>query len=147
MKNRFFSLVVVTLLGACATDGRMLEADRLALYQTHAGAQVDSFRYTGSSLNGWTPLGDDAVAVWTRPNQAYLLTFTGSCPDLTFAQAISVSNQFQTVYKNFDTVTPINSGSSNLIPCRIREIRPLDVAAIRDAERAMRANAQVAERR
>jgi len=145
MKSMFVALVVTLLAGACATDARIRDADRAALYEAHAGAPVNSFRYMGS-LNGWTPLGDGALALWTRPKQAYLLTFNGDCPDLDFAQAISVSSQFQTVSKNFDTVTALGSGSV-VIPCRIREIRPLDVAAIKDAERQMRADAQVSERK
>ena len=145
MKTTLVALAAAALLGGCATSSGMRDADRLALYRTHAGAPVDDFRYFGS-LNGWTSLGDEAVALWTRPNQAYLVSFNGRCPDLDFAQAISVSNQFHTVHRNFDTVTAIGA-SSMTIPCRIREIRPLDVAAIRDAERQMRASAQVSDRK
>jgi hypothetical protein len=29
------------------------------------------------SLNGWTELGDSALAVWTRPSEAYLLELRG----------------------------------------------------------------------
>ena len=131
------------LLGACATG--MRDVDRLALYRAHAGAQVSSFRYVGS-LNGWAPLGDSALAVWTRPNQAYLLDLNGSCPDLEYAPAISITNQSSTVYARFDKVVVLGR-SSFTIPCHIREIRPLDVAGIRNAEREVRANAQVSERR
>lgn len=133
-----------TALAACATNPSQREAERLALYMAHAGEPVTSFRFFGS-LNGWTPLGEDAVALWTRPNQAYLVTFKGRCPDLDFASAISVSSQFNTVHQNFDKVTALPPGSMS-IPCPIREIRALDVKAIRQAEREMRASAKVSER-
>lgn len=138
------TIAVASLTAACATDAGQREADRLALYRAHAGAPVRSFHYFGS-LNGWTPLGEEAVALWTRPNQAYLLSFNGSCPDLDFASAISVTSQFSTVYSMFDKVVVLNRGTMT-IPCYIREIRPLDVKAIKQAERDMRANAQVRER-
>lgn len=144
MKRLLCALVATLLLGACASDAGMREVERLALYRAHAGAPVDSFRYFGS-LNGWTPLGDSDLAVWTRPNQAYLLNLNGPCTDLDFAPAITITNQFHTVYAKFDKVVVLNRGSIN-IPCHIREIRPLDVTAIKDAEREIRANAQVSER-
>lgn len=144
MERRLLLCVLACALAACTTNPALREADRLALYTAHAGAPVPSFRYFGS-LNGWTPLGEDAVALWTRPNQAYLVNFKGRCPDLDFASAISVSSQFNTVYRNFDKVTVLNRGTMS-IPCHIREIRPLDVKAIKQAERKMRANAQVSER-
>lgn len=144
MKCLLFPIALVLALASCTTNPAQREADRLALYTANAGEPVPSFRFFGS-LNGWTPLGEDAVALWTRPNQAYLVTFKGRCPDLDFASAISVTSQFSTVYRNFDKVVVLNRGSIP-IPCYIREIRPLDVKAIRQAEREMRANAQVSER-
>lgn len=145
MKRFLSAAVAMLLLGACASDRGMHELERLALYRAHAGEPVASFRYFGS-LNGWTPLGDSALAVWTRPSQAYLLTLNGTCTDLDFAPAITITHQFSTVYARFDKVVPLNHGSNIPIPCYIQEIRPLDVAAIKDAEREIRANAQVAER-
>ena len=50
-----------------------------------------------------------AVAIWTRPNEAYLLTLNGYCPDLEFATAISLTHQFRTVYARFDRVVPLGS--------------------------------------
>lgn len=144
MKRLVSMSVLVFALAACTGNPTQREADRLALYSGHAGTPVSSFRYFGS-LNGWTPLGDSAVALWTRPNEAYLVSFKGRCPDLEFASAISVSSQFNTVYQNFDKVTVLNPGTMS-IPCHIREIRPLDVKAIKQAERERRANAQVSER-
>ena len=58
----FGALVIgVFSLTACATD-RMTDNERLALYRAHAAAPVQSFRYL-SRIDGWTPLGDEAVAI------------------------------------------------------------------------------------
>ncbi|MFD0739493.1 DUF6491 family protein [Lysobacter koreensis] len=144
MKTLLCALLATLSLGACASDRGLRDAERLSLYRAHAGEPVASFRYTGS-LNGWTPLGDSALAVWTRPRQAYLLSLNGTCTNLDFAQAITITNQFHTVYAKFDKVIVLDRSSIN-IPCHIREIRPLDVAALKDAEREIRADARVSER-
>jgi hypothetical protein len=132
------ALVAGTIaLTACATS-RMADNERLALYRAHAAAPVQSFRYF-SRIDGWTPLGDAAVAIWTRPNQAYLLEVDRPCPDLDFAQAITLTNQFGTVYSRFDKVIPLTAGGgTEPVPCPIRQIRPLDVKALKSAEKDIR---------
>ena len=146
MKALHCILAAVLVTAGCATSPSVRDAERLALYRQHAGEPVPSFRYFGS-ISGWTPLGDSALAIWTRPSQAYLLTTSGPCPELPFAHAISLSHQFRTVYARFDEIVPITSNTPMTIPCHIREIRPLDVAALREAQREMRSEVREAERR
>lgn len=147
--RRAFALALLATLAVagCATDARLRDSERRALYLQHAGAPMPSFRYFGS-INGWTPLGDDALAVWTRPGEAVLLTLNGPCPDLEFATGIALTSQFRTVYAKFDRVVPITptGPTSMVIPCPIREIRPLDVEALRDAQRGMRTDVREAPR-
>ena len=124
-------------LAACATDG-MSDNERLALYRAHAAPPVQSFRYL-NRIDGWTPLGDSAVAIWTRPNEAYLLEVDSPCPDLDFAQAIGLTSQSGIVYSRFDKVIPrTGAGGPEPMPCHIRQIRPLDVKALKSAERDIR---------
>ena len=60
---------------------------QLQRYQAAAGAPVPSFRYF--SFNSWTSLGREHVAVWTRPNEAWLIELKPLCPELDFAQRIA----------------------------------------------------------
>ncbi|NUO77669.1 MAG: hypothetical protein HOQ32_16860 [Lysobacter sp.] len=139
MKRYVFAVsaaLALFAMSACATDPKMRDADRLALYRAHAGAPVPAFQYYGR-LDGWTPLGDSALAVWTRPNQAYLLELQGRCSDLDFASAITVSNQAGRVYARFDKVMVLGQGALPF-PCHIGQIRPLDVKAIKQAQRDRR---------
>jgi len=136
MKRLVPAALALLLLSACASNPRMDDAQRLALYRAHAAAPVDSFQYFGR-IDGWTPLGDSALAVWTKPNQAYLLELQGRCPDLDFASAISVSNQMGRVHSRFDKVTVLGRQSIKM-PCFIGRILPLDVKAIKQAQRDMR---------
>lgn len=137
-------IVAAVLLAACATDRVARDAERRALYEANAGAPVQSASYRGSLIS-WTPLGDSAIALWTRPSQAYLVRFVGSCPDIEFASAIRVTNQGGRVYARFDEVVPLDRSNPRPMPCRIAELRPLDVKAIRAGERGAR-EAQAGER-
>lgn len=119
------------LLAACSSTPRMSDADKYALYDAHAGEAVDHFRYFGS-INGWTPLGDSALAVWTRPSEAWLLDLSGPCQDLAFTNAIGLTSSMGRVNARFDKVLVRSTGSINM-PCHIRQIRPLDVKAVRAA--------------
>lgn len=123
-------------LAGCATNPAQRQADELALYRSHAGAPVDSFPYF-RPMTQWTPLGPDALAVWTAPARAWLLDVSG-CPDLEWAHAIQLSDSLGRVSTKFDRVTPLGTGITS-VPCRIEQIRPLDVKSIREAERAARA--------
>ena len=134
IKPALAAAVVLAGLSACASGNRISDDDRLAIYRAHAGEPVRSFQYFGR-LDGWTPLGDEALAVWTRPHDAYLLELDGSCYDLSFATAIALSSQSGMVYAKFDKVTVLGAGAGAIpIPCIIREIRPLDTKAIKAAE-------------
>ncbi len=119
-------------LAGCASRGPS-DAERYALYAAHAGAEVDHFRYPGR-INGWTPLGDTALALWTRPGEAWLLDLSGPCQDLRYTPAIGVTSTMNRVSARFDRVLVRSRGSIDF-PCHIRTIRPLDVSTLRDAER------------
>lgn len=129
------ALATLSLAG-CATGPKLSDEQRLSLYRAHAGAPVDSFQYFGS-INGWTPLSDSALALWTKPNQAYLLELSGRCPDLEFAQAITVTNQMGRVHQRFDKVIVLGRQSIKM-PCFISRILPLDVKAIKQAQQDIR---------
>ena len=144
MKKLITALAMALALGACSTT-RLSDSETLALYRAHAGGPVRDFQYFGQ-INGWTPLGDTALAVWTRPSQAYLLELYGPCPDLDYAPAISLSNMMSRVSARFDNVYVHGGGSSSMrIPCRIETIRPLDVKALKQAQKNLR-EAKLVER-
>lgn len=144
MKRMIAAVVLVAALAGCASAGKLSGPQRLDLYRSHAGEPVRDFRYFGS-LNGWTELGDSALAVWTRPNEAWLLELNGPCLDLSYASAIGVTNMMGQVSARFDSVKVYGGGSVPSIPCRIQTIRPLDVKALRVSEKELR-EAKITER-
>ncbi len=131
----FLAALLASTVAGCATN-RLSGEQRLALYSEHAGAPVNSFTFFGSII-GWTSLGDSAIAVKTKPSEEWLLSFYGRCPDIEYSPVITVTSQFNRVSAGFDKVVARNRSSIE-IPCRIREIRPLDVKAIRSDEKSLR---------
>ncbi|WP_296250421.1 DUF6491 family protein [uncultured Stenotrophomonas sp.] len=144
MKKMLVAMLLAAVLGGCATTGKLTSAERLDLYRAHAGEPVKNFRYFGS-LNGWTELGDSALAVWTKPNEAWLLNLSGPCMDLSFAPAISITNMMGQVSARFDRVIVHGGGPMARVPCRIDSIQPLDVKSLRASEKELR-EAKISER-
>lgn len=126
--------MVLMASSATASDPAVREAQQLALYRAHAGEPVDSVRYYGR-MQQWTPLGDSALTLWTSPGRAYLLELDGRCNGLDFAQAIELTHDTSHIYARFDKVLVHDRGLPG-VPCGIRSIRPVDVAAYRQARRA-----------
>ena len=137
MKSKLVMAAAATMLISGCASTQIPDEQKLALYRSHAGQPVDKFSFYGS-INGWTPLGDSALAVWTRPGQAWLLDLKGPCPDLEFTQAIGLTSSMNQVSANFDKVLVRNNGAIPAMPCFIDTIRPLDVKALREDEKNLR---------
>lgn len=116
----------------CASGARSRDAERLTLHRAYAGDPVGSFHYFGR-VSRWMPLGPAALTLWTRPGTAYLLD-VGPCSDLPRASSIGLTHQAGRVLARFDKVLVADRGKRSF-PCRIRQIRPLDVQALEQAER------------
>lgn len=143
--NKLIAVAALGLtLAACSTTGRISSADRLELYRAHAGPPQQDLQYFGS-LNGWTELGDSALAVWTRPSEAYLLELRGPCDGLSYAPAIGLTSQMGRVSARFDKVLVRDTTGGPRVPCFIGSIRKLDVPALRASEKERR-KAEMAER-
>lgn len=144
MKCLIAATAMCMVLAACATTGRLDGAERLELYRAHAGPPQQDMQFFGS-LNGWNELGDSALAVWTRPSEAYLLELSGPCQDLPYAQAIGLSSRMGRVSARFDKVLVRGTGPGPRVPCHIASIRKLDIKALRASEQELR-QAQAEER-
>ena len=129
-------LATMLAFASCASTPSMSDDQKLALYRAHAGAPVSGFHYFGH-FDSWTDIGDDAVAIWTRPNEAWLLELSGPCSGLEFTPVIGLTSQTGVVSAHFDKVLVRNSGTLDF-PCTIQTIRPLDTKAIKQAERTAR---------
>lgn len=129
-------LAAALLLSGCATTG-LTDAQQLAMYREHAKAPVRDFRYA-DRLTGWNAVGDNALAAWTRPNEAYLLELDGGCANLSSTTTILITNLLGQVSAGLDRVQLIDSPRGFTTACRIRTIRPLETKALRASQKALR---------
>ena len=128
-------LCAAATLAACSTLPRMSDAERLALYTSHAGPPVDDVRYT--SPIGWERVDDQHVVINMRPRESYLLTVDGPCLDWgSAAPTLSVETRTpMRLTTGFDRIHVAESPVS----CRIQQIRLVDMVAVRQAREAMAA--------
>ncbi|MBP6534772.1 MAG: hypothetical protein KA218_06920 [Arenimonas sp.] len=84
------------------------------------------------------PLGEDALLLWESPGRAYLLDVEDFCADLPTARAITINSKGATVSAGFDAITVLDRGQNANNRCRILKIRPVDVKAMKAAEKARR---------
>lgn len=120
------ALITVALLAGCAgipqrSDSRPIPPDR---FQAYAGEPIHSFNYFGR-FDGWRPLGQQQLAVWTSAGDGYLLTVEPPCLDLEYATAIGFSTQVSHI-----VTSGLDFVRMNRERCRILEIRPLDYGGL-----------------
>lgn len=119
---------LLALLAGCATQGYAEKrAERTAWFTEAAGEPVSNFRFW--RLDRWEPVNRSQVAVWTRPDEGYLLNVDEPCPGLEFADFIALTSQSNRVQSRFDSVLFEDQ------KCRIREIRPLDAKRLKEVRR------------
>ncbi|HRA02326.1 DUF6491 family protein [Thermomonas sp.] len=128
-------ILLLAVLGASAcASNRPSDADRLAMYEAHAGAPVKQIRNVNAM--GWERVDDQHVILSTRPTESWLLEVSGPCLDWgSGSPLLRLSSTGPYVMAKFDRI--LTEGSP--VSCRIEEIRPIDVKAVRAAQDAARA--------
>jgi hypothetical protein len=129
MKRIASLLLMCIALAACAsTTPREREEAALARYSAHAGEPVSSFHLR--LMREWVSLGNTHLAVYTSVNEAWLLEVEQPCHGLDFSRAVQLTSTGSRVYSKFDSVRFEHQ------ICRIREIRKVDVRAMKAERRA-----------
>jgi hypothetical protein len=121
-------LVVTAALLAAALMAGCAQTPKLD-YREYAGEPVKSFYL--DNFDGWTPVSKDQLVVWSGLNEAYLLTVTGYCPDLKFANTVAVTSTANTV----DKFEKVIVGRDR---CFIKEIRPVDTKQMKVDRKVLR---------
>ena len=122
------SILAAALLTGCTSTLAKMSGPKLN-YSEYAGEPVKSFYM--ANFDGWSAVSRDQLVVWSGINKAYLLTVTGYCPDLQFANAIAVTSTGNTV----DRFEKVIVGRDR---CLISEIRPIDVKQMKADRKILR---------
>jgi hypothetical protein len=119
MKTTLSLLLVAALAAGCAS-GSPARRSELAFerYAPYLGDPVRSI--TAFRIHSWESVSRDKVILWTGVNQAHLITISGSCPDLLFADRIGVTSTGRQI-STFDKIVVRRD------TCLIETIRPIDV--------------------
>lgn len=120
----FPALMATILLAACSMTGSI--APDSSRYEAWAGEPVDFF-HVKTVLN-WTVAGKYELLVWNGPAEAWLLKVMKPCGNLHFADVMQLSS-------TMDRVSRVETVTVDGMACRIDSIRPVDVVAMRAAER------------
>lgn len=135
-------LVVLVPLTACASMQTPQErAERAARIEAAAGAPVNYIRLIFRSFYAWDPINDHQVVAYVTPTRAYLLDLP-PCPSLEHTASITITSKMDRVSVNFDSITP----TATRVPCHIRQIRPLDMSKLKQANLPAKKGVQVAPR-
>ena len=130
MRMRILLLMMVSILAGCAggPGPRERMAAQYERYRQYAGEPVASFPYF--TMQNWVLLGQYRLAVYTKINEAWLIEVRPPCSDLEFANAIALTSSVSRVSAKFDNVLV---GRDR---CQIKEIRPVDVRAMKRDRKA-----------
>ena len=123
MKTRILPLLIAALaLGVGAVQAKRIN------YADYAGEPVAKFRYT--QLYNWQRSDDRTMVLWTKPSEAYLLTFANNCAEMSGKYSIQIGGVAS-------VGGIVHTGDDVLIPgrasCRIAEIRPIDLVRLKKA--------------
>lgn len=124
-------LAMALALGACATMSSGTDASRLAGYSPYLQPAVKSIRY--SQARNWEKITDHHVLLEIRGNEQYLLKLDGPC--------LQFSNGSPSLIVDSNMSGMLSAGQDRIgtmesrITCLIREIRPVDTAAMQAAEK------------
>jgi len=139
MKTLTAIFLAGVLASGCATTGGGIERTKgeqlLDKYEPYLGEPVRSF--TALQKDSWQPISRTQLVLWTTINEAYLLTVTGNCTQLPFAQTVGVTS-------TTSQITTLDSVIVRGDRCPITQIQPIDVRRMK-ADRYARA-ADEAER-
>jgi hypothetical protein len=143
---------VVMIMGLIAVTSNALEkpvqkvdkyAQRKAFVSQFTGEAISSVLLTRS--HDFEPLGDDALLLWASRNKAYMLSVDNFCRNLTWAHAIQIDNNGPSTSAKLDSIKVLSNNNAFNDKCRILEIRPVDVKAMKAAEKAKRETEKAAK--
>lgn len=113
-------------------DAHVGTSARIDFVNQFAGAPEQHVPFV--QYQNFEPVSESSLILYETMNRAYLVDIEESCWNLPYAQGIFVNHGGNTLSIAFDSIV-IGDRS-----CRITEIRPLDVKAMKAAEKAMKAD-------
>ncbi len=118
--------VLVLFAGTALADTAKVMANNLARFEHYAGKPQGAV--TVFQLQGWQPLGDDHIAIWTGVNDVYLIKVAKPCINLSWTNSVGINPHMNQLQARFDSIHVRG------MPCQIETIRKVDYRALRKSE-------------
>lgn len=141
---RLYWMLLLTAALATSAKAQDRKSERMSKMEQRqefvtrfAGEPKSSVPFTRSY--DFEPLGRHTLLLYESMSRAYRIEIEDFCPDLPTAMAIGVENKTSTLNAKFDA---LRIGGRS---CRILEIRPVDVKAMKAAQKAEREAAKAAK--
>lgn len=141
---RLYWMLLLTAALATSAEAQDRKSERMSKMEQRqefvtrfAGEPKSSVPFTRSY--DFEPLGRHTLLLYESMSRAYRIEIEDFCPDLPTAMAIGVENKTSTLNAKFDA---LRIGGRS---CRILEIRPVDVKAMKAAQKAEREAAKAAK--
>lgn len=141
---RLYWMLLLTAALATSAEAQDRKSERMSKMEQRqefvtrfAGEPKSSVPFTRSY--DFEPLGRHTLLLYESMSRAYRIEIEDFCPDLPTAMAIGVENKTSTLNAKFDA---LRIGGRS---CQILEIRPVDVKAMKAAQKAEREAAKAAQ--
>ncbi len=115
--------MAIVSAGSVLADTAKVMAENLARFQRYAGKPQDSV--TVFQLQGWQPLGENHIAIWTGVNDVYLIRVAKPCINLSWTNGVGIRPHMNELRTRFDSIYVHG------MPCQIESIRKVDYLAVR----------------
>ena len=125
----FAGSLAFALAAGIGTASARTPNEALVRYQSVAGPSVKFLPFW--QLEEWEAVDDEHLVVWTNRREAWLLEVWPNCNGLITSPTIALTSSVHRVYANLDKVL-----LEHHEVCRIQDIRPIDVAALKRAREA-----------
>lgn len=131
--------VLIATLAGCTHGASRSTYETLLLYREHAGPPVASAQLDhAGGKHEWTPLGDQALAVWSSEYTGHLLELRTPCPAILTAMRVWITNSRGEIAARSDAVMTRSGSGTAASACRIATIRPIDGRSLGEAKRELR---------
>jgi len=91
--------------------------------------------FSARSVNGFTPVGREAVDVRISPNRQYRLSLVGYCPDVDWSSRIALrtrgGSSFICAGVDAEILVPSTTGPQRCAVTEVRRLSPEEIAAAR----------------
>ena len=141
MKTPVFILILLMAMPAIASERKQSMMEKMQARKAFVTQFAAEPKASVSFLRQYDfePLGQHSLLLYESMNRAYLVEIEDFCTDLPWVMAIGIDTNTSNLNAKFDSIHVRDRS------CRILEIRPVDVKAMKAEQKRLKAEKKAAE--